>query len=188
MCPKYTFSLQITCELFFFSDRPLLCYWVAVCTRIGKTHLKAIQCWCVRQEASVLAHRVIHSVSCTQRGLSSLALLLLAFKECVCVCTRIMYMHIQECVCVLMHAYVPVRTQDNSSGHTCSPYSTAWPVTTGMCEAQVRACTVNRYCYRGVTVKTKLYCTTHVLSSLRRRRLNEEISLEECVHTLQKSL
>lgn len=103
----------------------------------AKIHLKAVPALsCVRQETSVLAHRVIHSVSCTQRGLSPLVSLLLACKECVCV--YIMHMHMQECVCVcvcvcaLMHAYVPVHTGDNSSGHSCSPYSPACPVTTGM--------------------------------------------------------
>ncbi len=92
-CPKHTFSPQIACELFFLNDWPLPRYWLTVCTRFGKIHLKAIQCCCVRQEASVLALCVIHSVSCTQRGLSSLVSLLLAFKECVCVCARV-------CVCV----------------------------------------------------------------------------------------
>lgn len=60
-----------------------------------------------------------------------------------------MYMHVQKlvcvCVCALMHAYVTIWTKDNSSGGTCPPYSTARPVTTGMCEAQVQAWTVNRY-------------------------------------------
>lgn len=83
-CPKHTFSPQITCELFFFNDRPLPHYWLTVCSRFGEIHLKAIQDCCGRQEVSVLAQRVIHSVSCTQRGLSSLVSLLSAFKECMC--------------------------------------------------------------------------------------------------------
>lgn len=59
---------------------------------------------CVRQEASVLAHRVIHSVSCTQRGLSSLVSLLLAFRECACVC--VMCTHMQEFARVCAHACI----------------------------------------------------------------------------------
>lgn len=55
----------------------------------------------VRQEASVLAHRVIHSVSRTQRGLSSPVSLLLAFKECVCLHT-----HMQECIRVCVRARI----------------------------------------------------------------------------------
>lgn len=82
--PKHTSSPQITCELFFLSDRPLPRYRLSVCTRFCEIHLKAIQRCCVRQEASVLAHHVIHSVSCTQRGPSSLVSPLLAFKECMC--------------------------------------------------------------------------------------------------------
>lgn len=105
-CPKHTFSPQIAGELFFLNDWPLPRYWLTVCTRFGEIHLKAVQCCCVRQEASVLALRVIHSVSRTQRGLSSLVSLLLAFKECACVCVDIMYMHRQEFACARAHACI----------------------------------------------------------------------------------
>lgn len=102
-CPKHTFSLQITCELFFLNDWPLPHYGLTVCTRFSKIHLKAIQCCCVRQEASVLAHRVILSDSRTQRGISSLVSLLLAFKECLCVCNVHAHARMFMCVCSCMH-------------------------------------------------------------------------------------
>lgn len=139
-CPKHKFSPQITCELFFLNDRLLPHYWLSVCTRFGGIHLKAIQRCCVRQEVSALAHRIIHSVSRTQRGLSSLVSLLLAFKECVCAqCTC---ENVRVCSCMHMslleHRIIPQVKH-------APPYSTAWPVTTGICEAQVRTCTGNRY-------------------------------------------
>lgn len=66
------------------------------------------------QEASVLAHRVIHSVRCTQRGLSSLVSLLLTFKESVYVHVRA---HARMC------ARVRTRVSMNACMHTVCPCS-----------------------------------------------------------------
>lgn len=60
-----------------------------------------------------LALCVIHSVSCIQRGLSSLVSLLLAFKECVSI-----YAHVRMCVFTTLF-----KQPDDSSGHTCFSYN-----------------------------------------------------------------
>lgn len=152
-CPANTHVLpKSPSKLFFLNDRPLSRYWLTVCTRLAKIHLKAIQRGCVRQEACVLAVRVIHSVTCTQRGPSSLVSLLLAFKECPCVYNvhamrERVYFRELSCMhtSLLEHLIIPL-------GHTCASYCTAWPVTTGSCQVQVQARILNRYCYREVTV------------------------------------
>ena len=66
----------------------------------------------MRQEAGVLAHRVIQSVTCTLRGLP-LVSLLLPFKKgmlvCVCESEREReresntYMHAKTCECACVH-------------------------------------------------------------------------------------
>lgn len=139
--PKHTSSPQITCELFPLDDRPLH-YWLPVCTGFWEIHPKAILfCW-VRQEAVFLAHRVIHSVTCTPRG-AALVSPLLPFKACVCVWAIYKYAHAKTGV--RTRAHVTIWTQDRSSGSSGSLQSCLWPVITGMCWAQVQTWNVNRY-------------------------------------------
>lgn len=133
--PKHTSSPQITCELFLLSDRPLPRYRLSVCTRFCEIHLKAVQRCCVRQEASVLAHHVIHSVSCTQRGR------LLLFRHCWLlknVCVRNVHARARTRYIPHMRGYITTGTHGNSSECACPLYSTAQPVTTSTCEAQVQ--------------------------------------------------
>lgn len=135
--PKHTSSPQITCELFPLDDRPLH-YWLPVCTGFWEIHPKAILFCCLRQEAVLLAHRVIHSVTCTPRG-PSLVSPLLPFKARVCVWA----IYIRACKNLCAH--VTIWRQDRSSGSSGSLQNCLWPVITGMCWAQVQTWNVNRY-------------------------------------------
>lgn len=131
--PKHTSSPQITCELFPLDDRPLH-YWLPVCTGFWEIHPKSILFCCVRQEAVLLVHRVIHSVTCTPRG-PSLVSPLLPFNACVCVWA----------IYIRTYAHVTIWTQDKSSSSSGSLQSCLWPVITGMCWAPVQTWKVNRY-------------------------------------------
>lgn len=125
------------------------------CASFGEIHLKAIRsCW-VRQEASVLALRVIHSVTRTQRGPSSLVSLLLAFKECVCV-------HTKECERSCMHMSL--------FEHRAIP-QVIYASCIAPHDQSQQACVRPRYGHAQSTgiatgkrlLKTSFYCTTHIL-------------------------
>lgn len=154
--PKHTSSRQITCELFPLNDRPLH-YWLPVCTRFWEIHLKAIQGCCVRQEAGVLAHRVIHSVTCTLRGLSPGP-----SRACAFVCEQYIDMHAKTCTCTYVH--VTVWAQDKSSGSSGFPWSCLWPVITGRCP-RYRHEMWTAISYGEMTALFSFYCATHPLSS-----------------------